>query len=718
MNSTVPPPISESAFADISDDLVIYVPRASYNAYCTATYWKDVKDHFAKYPRIQGDNEIWYTTVDGTESLWLDGLGQTLVATTYDPVNEVWIASFSGDFSDIPDDAFSGETNLKSISFSDYIEVIGERAFLDCCNLESIHFFEGTTNMSEIGADAFANCNLKSLELPDCLDAIGGGAFAYNYNLTTVKLPSNPNLQIDTNPFIDCSSLASFTGDYPGISFGLLLVCNNKYCSLAPAGGTTGINLSNGKTGITSCAFYGCKGLKTIIIPQSVTYVGYGAFSECEAMEDIYLTNHQVLPQTDGSVIFNNIPENCKIHVTRAAWSDLLQNSSGKEGWVDLQSHFVLPDGDDIELNSTSDYTSDVWNSDYSSARINMQVPSVNDVNSRHAQFVSDLNAIFVGINNSSMTYYFQKEAMESITSIGGLRVRFLVDDESLRARYSVSGGSAISVLFGEIQNSAGNALSGYEMQPVALICNGASINESISNLVIDSAWINLDNAFYWCKQDWTELIDFGDAKVADALLNTNAMKAYIGADIYLNGEVLPHKMKFVDGDGNDDYFQVNVVRPVTFATTSTKSFEDTDLGETGSYLSIPDILDPSDWRGRKFSSYPSYWNYYGSFDITFDTENAEIERNGSRQSFPVNMKLIQIKPDNPTTTVNGTKYFTVTHPFRGITVRIPYNDKGCLLFCNNGSTVSSANIYVKASVSYGFGDITTDWIKIPVVSN
>ena len=81
-------------------------------------------------------------------------------------------------------------------------------------------------------------------------------------------------------------------------------------------------------------------------------------------------------------------------------------------------------------------------------------------------------------------------------------------------------------------------------------------------------------------------------------------------------------------------------------------------------------------------------------------------------------MKLIQIRPDNPTTTVNGTKYFTVTHPFRGITVRIPYNDKGCLLFCNNGSTVSSANIYVKASVSYGFGDITTEWIKIPVVSN
>ena len=714
--------LDRNIFKTFNNPLDTYIENASNISSGRSTGW--VK---ATVP-APADNQIWYTTVDGTSDLGFEGFGRTPESIVFDSANQVWVASFEGDFSDIPEEAFSGETNLKSIYFSDYLELIGACAFLDCVNLESVHFFDGTSNMCEIGTDAFFNCDLKSLELPDCMDYLGYAAFGHNLNLTTVKLPTNPDLYISGNPFMGCSSLASFTGDYPGIAYGQLVVSNNYYCSAAPAGGVTSIALSNSKTGIANAAFYGCKTLRTVYIPSSVTYVGYGAFSECTAMQDIYLNDHQVLPQTASSIIFYNIPSNCKIHITRAAYYDLLQNPTGKEGWVALKDHFVLPDGDYIELNSNSDYINAYWNNSYGYAPLNVLVPSQNDEDSHHAQIISDLNALFqtnsagkVNIDNlNSMSYHFRKEEMESITSIGSLNVRFLVDDPTLLSQYHMSfeNSREVSVLFAEIRSAGGTVLPGYEMQPVAMIFNAFSdtgVDLLIKEITGERPTSTIYNTLIWCKQDWVSILGLDTTPVADELLNSKAMTAFIGADAYLEGDSVPYPVKFIDG--NDDQFKVNLIRPVNYATTSAKSFKDTDFGTTGTYISSVDILNMTDWMNRKFSSYPNYWNYYGSFNITFDTANAQIEINGTRQSFPVNKRLIHVKPSDPATAINGIPYYVVTNPFTGISVRIPYNETGYLMYCNNGTTLSSANIYVKASISYGFGVMSTDWIKIPVTN-
>ena len=134
----------------------------------------------------------------------------------------------------------------------------------------------------------------------------------------------------------------------------------------------------------------------------------------------------------------------------------------------------------------------------------------------------------------------------------------------------------------------------------------------------------------------------------------------------------------------------------------------DVDFGEEGSYIPVDSLVTLYDWRGRNFNDYPTYWDYYGPVEITFDIANAECDLNGKRQPLPKNsVTLVQTKPGS--TVAND--------PESGIGVSLPANRNGFLMckFTTVGLT-ESFNIFVKAKVKYGFGTIQTDWITIKVV--
>ena len=149
-----------------------------------------------------------------------------------------------------------------------------------------------------------------------------------------------------------------------------------------------------------------------------------------------------------------------------------------------------------------------------------------------------------------------------------------------------------------------------------------------------------------------------------------------------------------------------------TEAETSSESkyhfIYDVDFGEEGSYIPVDSLVTLYDWRGRNFNDYPTYWDYYGPVEITFDIANAECDLNGKRQPLPKNsVTLVQTKPGS--TVAND--------PESGIGVSLPANRNGFLMckFTTVGLT-ESFNIFLKAKVKYGFGTIQTDWITIKVV--
>ena len=58
--------------------------------------------------------------------------------------------------------------------------------------------------------------------------------------------------------------------------------------------GLTSVTIPDSVTYIGYSAFYGCKGLTSVTIPDSVTYIGYSAFLNCSGLTSVIFKN------TDG----------------------------------------------------------------------------------------------------------------------------------------------------------------------------------------------------------------------------------------------------------------------------------------------------------------------------------------------------------------------------------------------------------------------------------
>ena len=139
---------------------------------------------------------------------------------------------------------FSSCWNLTSVTLPDSIEIIYPFTFKSCESLESIALPSG---LKEIRNNCFEECTgLTSIEFPDTLEIIGGNAFTGS-GLISVTIPTN--VELSDNAFSDCNNLQSVT-------------------------------LAEGIKSIPDNAFVYCPALKTINIPSSVTYIGYGAFAE------------------------------------------------------------------------------------------------------------------------------------------------------------------------------------------------------------------------------------------------------------------------------------------------------------------------------------------------------------------------------------------------------------------------------------------------------
>ncbi|MCL2004288.1 MAG: leucine-rich repeat protein [Oscillospiraceae bacterium] len=109
----------------------------------------------------------------------------------------------------IADGVFRGMTFIRSVTFHDLVVSIGRRAFEGCTGLTSVRIpnrvtfistaaFSGCTSLTSvtlhpylrtIGAEAFLDCPITSLEIPYSVTAIGMSAFRGN-RLSSVHIPS------------------------------------------------------------------------------------------------------------------------------------------------------------------------------------------------------------------------------------------------------------------------------------------------------------------------------------------------------------------------------------------------------------------------------------------------------------------------------------------------------------------------------------------------
>ena len=104
--------------------------------------------------------------------------------------------------------AFSGCTELTSITIPESVVSIGEYAFFNCTSLTSITI---PKNVTEIGSFTFSGCtSLTSITIPENVTSIGTNAFSGCTKFTSVIIPSTVT-NVGENAFSGCTKLTKVT---------------------------------------------------------------------------------------------------------------------------------------------------------------------------------------------------------------------------------------------------------------------------------------------------------------------------------------------------------------------------------------------------------------------------------------------------------------------------------------------------------------------------
>ena len=184
----------------------------------------------------------------------------------------------------IGDSAFLGCSGLTSVTIGNSVTSIGKETFKYCSSLTSVTIGNSVTN---IGDKAFYFCyKLTSVTIPNSVTSIGEWAFYSCYDLNSITI-GNSVTSIGRSAFDKCTGLTSVTisdiaawckiNFYGGTSNPLLLA-EHLFLNGSEV---KDLVIPNSVTSIGYEAFLGCRGLTSITIPNSVTSIGKRAFDLC-----------------------------------------------------------------------------------------------------------------------------------------------------------------------------------------------------------------------------------------------------------------------------------------------------------------------------------------------------------------------------------------------------------------------------------------------------
>ena len=178
---------------------------------------------------------------------------------------------------DIGESAFENNDSIEHVTLPKQLKNIRKNAFKNCTNLKTINI---PSSVNVIDDYSFANCtSLKEVSLLNDIIIILDKAFDGCTQLEKINMPGTSCL-LNKNVFDN----TAFYNNESNWENGVLYVGN---CLVTAKEVKNTYKVKEGTTTVASFAFENNVAMTDIILPDSITYVGYLAFDGCESLYSI-----------------------------------------------------------------------------------------------------------------------------------------------------------------------------------------------------------------------------------------------------------------------------------------------------------------------------------------------------------------------------------------------------------------------------------------------